>query len=275
MSHELLFMLPYFLLIGLAVGVLSMMFGIGGGLVIVPGVSLFLQYLGYSHSISMKVAVATSLLTIMFSTLNVLYRQNKLGNVPWALIAQFIPFVVLGSMLGVVVSSQLSGVVLSYIFVIALFGIIVHSFFKKGFKAAYSLTDFQQPSGVSRVSISFVVGALSILIGIGGNVLFVPYLRHYRFPMKNATAFTVGVMPLLALIGSIGYLFEGLHVHPALLPAYCLGYVNVPACLLIVAGSFAGAILGQKLLTHINDKVQAKAYLCFLVVIFILMLRSI
>jgi hypothetical protein len=274
MFHELIFVVPYFLVVGILVGLLSMLFGIGGGLIIVPAVSLFLQYSGYAHNLAMKSAVATSLLTIMISALNVLHRHHKNNNVPWVLICKFLPCVVIGSLVGSVVSSVVPGVWLAYLFVIFLFCVIVHAVCAKNFKTAYQLDDFVEPGLLNKNTVGFTVGLLSVLIGVGGNILLVPYLRHYKFPMKNATAFTVGLMPALAFIGSIGYFIEGLSLGENSLPPYSVGYVNMPAFGLIILGSFLGAFFGQKMLAFIHDKVQAKAYLIFLVVIFCCMVCS-
>lgn len=270
---QFIFIIPYFLAIGLLVGVLSMVFGIGGGLVIVPATDLFLKYLGFSPDLSMKCAIATSLMTIMFSTINVLYRQNKSGNVLWVLVSKFIPFVIAGGLTGAVITTMVSGVLLNYLFIIFLFYVTMHSMLKRNFKTPYQLEDFREPSLFNRGIVGFIIGNLSILMGIGGNILFVPYLRHYKLPMKNATAFTVAIMPLLALIGSIGYIIDGLHTTINM-PPYSLGYINLPALVLILLGSFLGAYIGQRLIAHITDKIQARAYIGFLVIILIMMLSS-
>jgi uncharacterized membrane protein YfcA len=270
---QFIFIIPYFLAIGLLVGVLSMVFGIGGGLVIVPALDLFLKYLGFSPDLSMKCAIATSLMTIMVSTLNVLYRQSKSGNVLWVMVSKFLPFVIAGGLVGSAITTIVSGLLLNYLFIIFLFYVTMHSMLKRDFKTPYKLEDFREPSLFSRGIVGFIIGNLSILMGIGGNILFVPYLRHYKLPMKNATAFTVAIMPLLALIGSIGYIIEGLHTTINM-PPYSLGYVNLPALVLILLGSFLGAYIGQRLIARITDKIQARAYIGFLVIILILMLSS-
>lgn len=271
--HELIFMVPYFLIVGLLVGTLSMLFGIGGGLVIVPTVTLFLEHTGYSHSLSMKIAVATSLVTIFASTLNVLYKQNKNGNVLWVLVSKFLPFAVAGGLTGSILSHSLSGSFLSYLFIAFLIFVITQAILNKEFKTAHKLSDFREPSLFSRGIVSFFVGNVSILIGVGGNVLFVPYLRYFKLPMKNATAFTVAIMPMLALIGSIGYLISGFNARDVM-PPYSFGYINVPAFALIFAGSFIGAMIGNRLLKHMNDRMQARAYLGLLFVILFLMISS-
>lgn len=265
------FMVPYFCVIGIFVGLLSMLFGVGGGLVIVPGVDLFLLHMGFTASLSMKMAVATSLMTIFFSTLNVLYKQNKNGVVLWPLVFKFLPFVILGALVGVLISSMISGVYLKFLFVMFLAFIIVYSFFKKDFESSYQLHDFRMPHLLNRAVIGFFVGSLSVLIGVGGNIMLMPYLRYFKLPMKNATAFTVALMPFLAMIASVIYVIDGLRVTEVL-PPYSLGYVSVPAVLLIFSGSFLGAMFGQRLLKHLTDKIQARAYLIFLMLVFLLML---
>jgi uncharacterized protein len=273
MLQELVFMLPYFFIVGILVGTLSMLFGIGGGLVIVPATDLFLEHMGYPHSLAMKIAVATSLVTIFASTLNVLRKQNKSGYVLWPLVSKFLPYTVAGGLTGSILSHQVSGNFLTYLFIAFLTFVIIQALSNKNFRTPHTLADFREPSLFSRGLMGFIVGNLSILIGVGGNVLLVPYLRYFKLPMKNATAFTVAIMPLLALIGSIGYLVSGLHATDTL-PPYSFGYINVPAFALIFAGSFLGAIIGGRILKHLTDKIQARAYLSLLVVILCLMLSS-
>jgi len=274
MTHDLLFILPYFFIVGILVGLLSMLFGIGGGLVMVPAISVFLQYSGFSHSIAMKTAVATSLITIMASTLSVLHYQHRSGYVPWCLVRKFLPCVVAGSVIGSMIASQVSGNLLTYLFIIFLFYVIVRCWFGKNFKTAYQIEDFIEPGLISKNIVGFIVGVLSVLIGVGGNVLFMPYLRYYKFPMKNATAFTVALAPCLALIGSVGYCIEGINLSKKIMPAYSIGYINLPAFVFIMLGSFLGARIGRKLLKHINDQLQAKIYLIFLMVVFFCMVST-
>lgn len=275
MIHEPLFILPYFFIIGALVGLLSMIFGIGGGLVIVPAISVFLQYSGYNHNVAMKTAVATSLFTIMGSTLNVLRHHHRSGNVPWFLVRKFLPCIIVGSVIGSIISSQVPGNWLAYLFIIFLFYIIVRAFFGKNFKTTYQMKDFIEPGLINKNIVGFIVGMLSVLIGVGGNILFIPYLRHYKFPMKNATAFTVGLAPCLAFIGGFGYLIEGMHLSKKMMSPYSIGYINLPAFILIMLGSFLGARMGRKLLKLVDDQLQAKTYLIFLMVIFCCMLSTV
>lgn len=274
MIHPFLFIIPYFLLIGILVGILSMLFGVGGGLVIVPATSIFLEYFGYAHNLTMKTAVATSLLTILFSTLNVLRHQHKNGYVPWRLLRQFLPCVMLGSLTGAVLASKVPGTWLSYLFIIFLVYVIVRALWDKNFKTAYRMEDFIEPSRWSKNIVGAVVGMLSALIGVGGNVFLIPYLRYYRFPMKSAAALTVGLVPFLAFMGSVGYFVEGIGLDEKIMPPYSVGYVNLPAFALILIGSFFGAMWGQKLLGRMHDTLQAKTYVIFLLIILVGMLMS-
>ena len=272
MIHDLIFILPYFFIIGILVGSLSMIFGIGGGLVIVPAISVFLQYFGYSHSVSMKTAVATSLLTIMGSSLNVLRHHHRSGHVPWFLVRKFLPCIITGSFIGSMIASQVPGHWLTYLFIIFLFYIIARALFGTNFKTTYHMQDFIEPGLINKNIVGFIVGILSVLIGVSGNILFMPYLRYYKFPMKNATAFTVGLAPCLAFIGSLGYFIEGIQLSKKMMPPYSLGYINLPAFLFIMLGSFLGARIGRKLLKLTDDQLQAKVYLIFLMVTFFCML---
>ena len=268
--HALLFIFPYFFMIGILVGVLSVLFGIGGGLLIVPAVSLFLNLSHYPTSIAMKVAVATSLITIFFSTLNVLYKQSKSGYVLWGEIKRILPFIIIGGLSGIFIAHLASGDMVRWIFIGFLLIIIVRSLMSSNFKAQYTLEDYQRPTLISLGMVGILMGILNNLIGIGGNVLLLPYLRRCKMPMKNASAFTVATMPVLAIIGSSGYLVSGFHV--AKLPSYSLGYINLPAFILILLGSFLGATIGNKIEHRISDTLQAKAYIGLLIVITVLML---
>ena len=268
--QDLALILPFFFVVGIMVGVLSVLFGIGGGLLIVPAISLFLKLNHYPSSVAMKVAIATSLVTIFCSTLNVLYKQNKSGYVLWAQIKRILPFVVIGAMLGSIIAHFVSGTLLQWLFIVFLILIIIRSLSSKNFTAKHTLKDFKQPGLTSLGIIGILVGTLSILIGIGGNVLLLPYLRYYKMPMKNASAFTVAIMPLLAFVGSLGYLVSGFHASN--LPPYSLGYINLPAFSLILLGSFLGTALGTKLEAQVSDSIQAKAYIGLLIIIAVLML---
>lgn len=248
-----------------------MIYGMGGGIVLVPSLFLYLHhFLGYDETISMKIAIGTSFLNMLVSTLLVAYRYYKKQSIMWAIVAQCSPFLVMGTLLGLVLAHQVSGPFLKEVFIIFLSFIACNTFFNKSFQKERKLSDFTPPSKHHFSIAAFIVGALSILLGVGGSTIIVPYLRYYKMPMLQATAITASLAPITALIGTLGYLWSGMHAST--LPPHSLGYINLPIFIGVQAGSLLGIALGEKINHQLSDRKRAHGYLVLLIAMLILMI---
>ncbi|MEI5638143.1 MULTISPECIES: sulfite exporter TauE/SafE family protein [unclassified Pseudoalteromonas] len=250
-------------LLGCAVGFLAGLLGIGGGLLIVPILSVILtQFEIIPPEKVVIVAVATSLASIIFTSTSSAKAHHKNSNVPW----QVAPWVMLGVAVGAL-GSGFAAVLLPeklvrLIFVISVIGIAL--------KMAWSSrrppkTTRVMPSGPVLAILTSVTGALSAMIGIGGGALIVPLLTFFSLDMKKAIGCASASGIIIAIFGSIGYIASGSR-HVDIEHGF-LGFVYLPALVGIVATSWFMAPVGAKATHHLPVATIKKVFAALLVVI--------
>jgi uncharacterized membrane protein YfcA len=250
------------LVAGAAAGTAAGLLGIGGGVIIVPVLSLVFVSEGVDPDILIKVAVGTSLATIVVTAISSIWAHHKRGAVRWPLVQMMTPGVVLGSLLGAWFADLIPGAWLTVAFIL--------------FLIAVSLQMAWGPLGAHRElpgpwplrSVSTLVGTISAMMGIGGGALNVPYLSWCGVQVKQAIATAAAIGFPLALASTIGFIFTGLD-EPNL-PPHSLGYINLPAFAGVVGASILFAPLGARLAHQLPDRVLKRTFAVFL---FILAMR--
>ncbi len=240
-----------FLILGSVAGVLSGLFGIGGGLVIVPILVYMFTAQGISPEILTHLAVGTSLATIVFTSINSVMAHHKHGAVRWPAVAMLSVGIVGGSVLGGYTASFLSGEVLQRVIGVFAIVIAVQMFFQLK-------PSSREEKPVGRVFLGgsgIFIGWASAIFGIGGGSLTVPLLSWRGFPMKIAVATSAACGLPIALSGSASFIWFGMQAQG--LPEWSLGYVYLPALIGIGATSMLFARFGAKL-AHRMDQVLLK-----------------
>ncbi len=216
------------------------LFGIGGGLVIVPVLAMLFAAQGFPAELVMIMSVATSLATIVLTSVFSVLAHHRLGSVLWDKVLTMGPGIMVGAALGAVVADHISGGVLRVIFTIYLLVVGVQMALQLKPKPGQ-----QQPSKALDLGMSCVMGLLSSLLGIGGGTLTVPFLVHFQTPMRNAVAIASACGLPIAVVGTIGYALLGRDMMQ--LPDWSLGYIYMPSFLGIVLTSTYTAPIGAKL----------------------------
>lgn len=263
-----------FVLVGLLVGVLAGLFGMGGGLIVVPTIATFMAiYKPEFASNTMHIAVATSLFVMIFTSLATTYAHHKARNIMWNVALKLKIGLVFGTIFGATVASYLSGELLKFLFIIFLIYTIIKWASKLLSKKSNILdedAEIMYPSSKLLCSFGFITGALAVLIGIGGSVLVVPFLRHRNFQLTKAAAIAASITPFIAVFGTIIYIITG--SGDTNIPAYCFGFVYLPAAVGIIIGAFIGSPLGVKLASIIPQKIQNWVYLIIIFIILLVMI---
>lgn len=224
--------------IGLIGGFLGGLFGIGGGVIIVPSLLFIFYYLGYNHSVIMSIAAATSLSTMIFTTFISTRVHLKKKTIEWKNLFPLIPFILIGCSCGVWLSTSLHSQILSKVFGVVVFLLGIYIFFPK--IPRFQLGEFLL---WKKIPFALFLGFLSSLLGIGGGIFAVPLLMGFNLPFTKASGISAFVTFSTALIGTIGYLIVGWNnIH---LP-HSLGYINVPAFALISLGTMFTSSIGTK-----------------------------
>ncbi|MFO1331738.1 MAG: sulfite exporter TauE/SafE family protein [Rubrivivax sp.] len=227
-------------LLGLGTGFLAGLLGIGGGMIMVPFITLIMGQRGVAPDLAVKIAIATSMATIVFTSISSVRAHHKRGAVRWRLVGGLAPGIVAGSLVGSLgVFALLKGSALAIVF--ALF---------VGFSATQMFLDRkpaptrQMPGTAGQFAAGGGIGFLSGLVGAGGGFISVPFMTWCNVPIHNAVATSAALGFPIAAANVAGYVIGGAGV--AGLPAGSMGYIWLPALVLIASCSVFTAPLGAK-----------------------------
>jgi hypothetical protein len=226
--------------LGICTGFLAGLLGIGGGMVMVPFITFMLSHRGVDADLAVKMAIATSMATIIFTSVSSVRAHHKRGAVRWDLVKGLAPGIVLGSLISSLgVFALLKG---SYLAIF--FGLFV------GFSATQMFLDKkpaaarQVPDTVGLMGAGGVIGFISGLVGAGGGFISVPFMTWCNVAIHNAVATSAALGFPIAVANVAGYIISGLGVQD--LPNDAFGFIWVPALVIIAACSVFTAPLGAK-----------------------------
>jgi uncharacterized membrane protein YfcA len=205
---------------GVVAGILAGLLGVGGGIVIVPVLYFLFQSFDVSPVSAMLIATATSLATIVPTSISSIRSHHANGNVDWVLIRWWAPFVICGVIAGSFMVTQLGGPWLT-----AVFGLVATlSAFNMLFRANAAPFAQQLPNKPGQGVMATIIGSLSSMVGIGGGTLTVPTLTAFNYPAHRAVGSASAVGLLIALPGVLTMLLIG--DTPADAPVGNIGLVN-------------------------------------------------
>ena len=228
----------WLLLLGTFTGFAAGLLGIGGGMVMVPFITMLLSSRGFPIDIVVKVAIATSLTTILFTSLASVRAHHKRGAVNWPLVRLLAPGMVIGSIGGAQIAHVLDGKLLAITFAIFVGFMATQMLFKREIQADRSL-----PAKGGMFAAGGVIGVISAIVGAGGGFVTVPFLTRANIRIHEAVASSAACGFPIALAGTLGYIIAGWNLE---LPAGTIGYVYLPALVCIVATSMLTAPWGAR-----------------------------
>jgi len=243
--------IPLYLITGCAAGYLAGLFGVGGGIIIVPILVILFKASGISPTVLMPLAIGTSMAIVSVTSLMGARAHHANGNVDWRNARQLLPLVLLGVVTGALLGSYiphgfLTGCVISFeLGVAALF--LSQAVRKSGHEETSPKTAMPQSR---MLAISSILGLVSSVVGIAGGTLFVPFLSFCGVGLRKAIGTATALGAPLSLVAAFVYVMTG-SLGSQALPPYSLGYVYLPAFLGCVIGGIwttkHGAMLGLKL----------------------------
>lgn len=261
-------MLVMLMAVGAFAGVLAGLLGVGGGIILVPSFFFVFQTLGYDSPQLMQICLATSLATIIVTSVRSLLSHNKRGAVEWSILRGWAPGIVAGALLGVLVATSLRSVTLQVVF--GTLALIVGIYMASA-QAHWRLGN-EMPKGLRRMLMSPALGFLSVLLGIGGGSFGVPVMTLFGVPIHRAVATAAGFGVIIAVPSVIAFLL--VQVDPATRPPYTVGAVNFAAFGVVVAMTLMTAPLGVKLAHAMDPKPLKRAFAVFLTLVALNMLRK-
>ncbi len=235
-----LFVWSAYLVLGVVAGLVGGLLGLGGGILIVPALLFLYIWQGMPADILMHLAVATSLFTIVFTSISSSYAHHKHQAVLWPQVFLLTPGIIIGAVFGALLADYISSDILRRLF--GIFEILVAC------QIGFSVKPSAQRSLPGRNGMLIAgggIGTLSTILGIGGGTLTVPFLVWCHVNIRKAVATSSACGFPIALAGTLAMVYTGL--GSTSLPENTIGYVYWPAALLILVTSVLFAPVGAKL----------------------------
>nr|WP_290652444.1 sulfite exporter TauE/SafE family protein [Aquisalimonas sp.] len=229
-----------YLIAGAIAGLIAGLFGLGGGVVIVPVLLVVFAAQGMPEAIIMHMAVGSSLAVILLTSLSSVRAHHRLHGVLWPVFGRLVGGIAAGALLGAWIADSLSSSALQNVFAVFLIAVAV--------KMAF---DLNPPAGgrLPRTpllnAVGGVIGTLAALVGIGGGTLTVPYLTWCGINMRHAVGTSAACGLPIAIAGATGFMLTGWG-RPDL-PGLATGYIYWPAVGGIAAASVLAAPAGARL----------------------------
>ena len=226
--------------LGVGTGFLAGLLGIGGGMLMVPFITIIMSNRGVSPDLAVKMAIATSMATIIFTSIASVRAHHKRGAVRWDIVRRLAPGIVTGSIIGSLgVFSLLKG---SYLAIF--FGLFVSFSATQMFLDKKPEPTRQMPGTGGQLLAGGFIGFLSGLVGAGGGFISVPFMTWCNVSIRNAVATSAALGFPIAAANVLGYVISGQSVQG--LPSGSFGYIWLPALLVIAICSFTTAPFGAK-----------------------------
>lgn len=265
---HLLTLAAFLIAIGGFAGVIAGMLGVGGGIVLVPAFLYTFITLGYESPYVMQVCLATSLATIVVTSMRSIRSHMAKGAVDRDILRGWAPWIAAGALVGVVAAGGMKSTALILIF--GVLGTII------GVYIAFGHDDWRlgdhMPTRWGRWITGPIVGFLSVLMGIGGGSFGVPLMRLFNVPIHRAVGTASGFGMVIAVPSVLGFLLSGWRLEG--LPPFTIGLVNLPAFAIVVAVTMITTPWGVALAHAMNPKPLKRVFGGFLILVALNMLRK-
>ncbi|MDZ7791780.1 MAG: sulfite exporter TauE/SafE family protein [Xanthomonadales bacterium] len=228
------------LVIGLFAGILAGLLGIGGGLVIVPGLTALLLLGPTDENVAVPIAIATSLATMLMTAASSIWFHYRRGAVHWPTIARLGSGVAVGAAAGALLATLIPGQTLGRVFAVIAAFIGLRMIITAPAAQAASRAAFPRLWWLAGP----LIGSVSALVGIGGGTFNVPYLARNGYRMVQAVANASACGWPIALAGSAVF---ALRTPTGPGPDHLLGHIWLPGMFAIGLGGMLAAPLGVAL----------------------------
>ena len=254
-------------LLGAVVSLIAGMFGVGGGLVLVPVLYMLFSAQGFPHDHIMHIALGTTMMSMIVTSTVSMNVHRKLGNIDWSIAKVMAVGLAVGSVIGSTIASNLPTKPLTFIFscivILASLNMILNIRQKP---------TRQLPATPWQLFISLIIGIIAALTAATGGFLVTPYLAWHNVPMKRAIGTTAAIGVPVAIGGALSYFASGLSAQN--LPPLTYGYVCLPALIGIISCSTLFASTGARFVSRLDGDKVRRIFGSYLLLVAIKMLHS-
>lgn len=256
-----LFLIPIYLVIGAFAGFLAGLFGVGGGLILVPVYYYTLSWIYPEATSLMQVSLGTALSTIVVTGMSSVRAHAVRGNVSTYILYRLAPGIAIGAAASAVIADYLDSGFLKAFFgvmIIGLAGIMAYGTEKIKSFAAYPAIIISNICGI-------IIGCLSGLLGIGGAALSVPYMSFFKTEMRQAVGTASALGLFISIPSSIGFIIMGWGQDVGL--PYMLGYIFLPGWITVICMTSISAVYGARVAHGLDQKKLKRIFALLMLVI--------
>lgn len=257
-----------YLALGAFVGFFAGLLGVGGGGIMVPVLTTMFAAQGFPREHLVHVALGTSMAAIVITSISSLRAHHAHGAVRWDIVGGITPGVLVGTFAGTFVASRVASVPLAIFFGCFMAYVAMQMILNVKPKPSREL-----PGKVGLAAVGGGIGVVSALVAIGGGSLSVPFMTWCNVKMQNAIGTSAAIGLPIALAGAAGYLVNGWGSDG--LPAWSVGYVYLPALVMVSLVSVFTAPLGARLAHRLPVATLKKIFAGVLVVLSAKMLHTV
>ena len=239
--------------LGLASGFVAGLFGVGGGLTIVPILLLLFKAQAFPEDQLMHLALGTAMATIVVTSISSMRAHHQHGGVRWDIFRGMAPGLVAGTLLGSLFASRVATDLLGISFTVIVYWAALQMLLDLKPKASRQL-----PGVGGLLGVGGLIGGVSSLVAAGGGFMSVPFMVLCNVPIRQAVGTSAALGFPIAAAGVIGYIAGGWGV--AGLPGPNLGFVYLPAFLGVVVSTVFMAPVGARLAHRLPVKQLKRAF---------------
>lgn len=254
---------------GVFAGILAGLLGVGGGIVIVPVLFFLFQSFGVSAESAMLIATATSLATIVPTSISSIRAHSQKGNVDLDLLKRWAGYILVGVLAGSWLVTRVDGALLTVLFGVIATLSALNMLLRTGKSAMFQ----QLPARAGQVVMATSIGFFSSMVGIGGGTISVPLLTLYNYPTHKAVGTAAAIGLIISLPGALTMLVMGSTPNDA--PAGTWGFVNLIGFVCIVPLTVLFAPVGASLAVKLDGVKLKKIFAVVLLLTGVRMLAQI
>ena len=253
-------------LAGLTTGITTVLFGFGGGFVVVPFVYQLLRRQPELTGNAMHIAVATSTAVMVFNAGWVSYQNWRAGKLSSRILLPLLWFIAIGAFVGSWLAGMLSEGFVRTLFILYMLVTMGDCLLRKGFfsnSAPRQLSSFRATGG------GITIGMIAALLGVGGSVMTVPLLRRHGYAMRECISAANLLSLPVAICGAVTYTISGWHKIPA---AGFLGFISLKILGVLILTGWAGIVFSRRIIPAVPDIWYARIYVLLLCLVLVAML---